>query len=169
MINFDFGTLYLARLYIHVTKKLEVWLYIVTCRKKTKSEKEAESCISEEFEETVVAEKLPGLLGPDPALWSHISHVKTNIQTLPQAHDQVQQLARQVLTHGFALTRVIPSNSLSFPLSQVCQRQDGRSRTQDGHFWFWAVSEWDTATSALQPAAPGRGEGRGIPAPGTSL
>lgn len=64
--------------------------------KKAKNEKETESCISEESEETVVTEKLPGLLAPDPGLWAHISYAKTNILTLPHARDQVQQLARYV-------------------------------------------------------------------------
>eukprot|EP00731_Ephydatia_muelleri_P015293 Em0008g1013a len=65
-------------------------------KKSAKNEKEAETCISEESDETVAVEKPPGLLTPDPDLWSHISYVKTNILTLAVARDQVQQLARYV-------------------------------------------------------------------------
>lgn len=60
-------------------------------------DRETESRVSEESEDQLAApvtEKLPGLLPPDPALWAHISHVRTLLHPLPSAREQVEQLAR---------------------------------------------------------------------------
>ena len=69
--------------------------YNFPSRKKAR-DREVESRISEESEEPVVppAEKLPGLLPPDPGLWEHITYTRTHLHPLPSSQEQVKELAR---------------------------------------------------------------------------